>query len=143
MEKGIRDFCKARTPTLEKSPRLVVRTIIFIQTLRKNLRRSSISQPCTPKLRLSLDSCTPWEARPVLAFLIAIRRCLGDGEGIAGLLGLSVDSYHTVAVVVVCSVTCTPRGLCEFDQPGAKPRHTRQFQTSRSVRENQCVNLQH
>lgn len=96
------------------------------------------SRTCNPPtggslVHVSLDSCTPWEAGPVFAFLIVVRRRLENGEGVTSLLLLSVDPYHAVAVIVVRSVAGTPRGLHECHQPGTGPRSPRPFQTSSSV----------
>ena len=48
----------------------------------------------------------------MFAFLILVGRCLEHGQGIAGLLLFSIDRYHAIAVVVVCSVAGAPRRLC-------------------------------
>ena len=61
---------------------------------------------------IPLHSCTSWEAGPIFAFLIPVTRCFENGEGMTGLLLLSVDPDHTGAVVVVRSIAGTPRGLC-------------------------------
>lgn len=85
---------------------------MLIQTLKPSLKDLE-SRTRTLSGLVYLDDCTTWKARPVFAFLVSVGGCLEDGEGVTGLLLLSIDPDHAVAVVVVRSVAGTPRSLYE------------------------------
>ena len=102
-----------------------------VYTNAKNKRSKSFRNlhPCNRTLPglVFLDSCTPWEAGPIFALLILAGICLDDGERIAGLLLLSVHSYHPGTVVIVCSIAGAPRSLDQGHQLGTGPRHHGSF----------------
>ena len=112
MQGDQKTFCITRTPTLDTSSRLVVPGI---DTNAKE-RKLQIFNPATRALFpgfASPNRCTLGEAGPIFTFLILVGRCLGHGDEIAGLLVLSTDRSHAIAVIIVGSVASAPCGLYE------------------------------